>query len=201
MSNGEHKTAVVLLNLGGPDKTESIEPYLRNFFTDPNIFGLPPGLRHALAWLVARRRSRGEALTAYAKLGGRSPLLENTQAQTDALQAALGDAFRVFVSMRYWHPMSAAVISEINAYAPDRIVLLPLYPQFSTTTTHSSFQDFGRNLSKTGLDIPVTALCCWPFDAGFIKASAERAEVHEPGDIFPVFHDLFAGRSSRDTRS
>lgn len=166
------KTAVVLLNLGGPDSTAAIEPYLRNFFTDPNIFGLPAGFRHALAWLVARRRSRGEALDAYAKLGGKSPLLDNTCEQAAALQDILGDAFKVFVSMRYWHPMSAEVVEDIKLYNPDRIVLLPLYPQYSTTTTNSSFQDFGRSLDAAGIYVPVTALCCWPLDAGFISASA-----------------------------
>lgn len=168
------KTAVVLLNLGGPDSTESIEPYLRNFFTDPNIFALPAGFRHALAWLVARRRSRGEALEAYAKLGGKSPLLDNTREQAAALQEVLGDAFKVFVSMRYWHPTSAEVVKDIATYEPDKIVLLPLYPQYSTTTTNSSFQDFGRSLVAAGVTAPVAALCCWPLDAGFISASAAR---------------------------
>jgi len=172
----EQKTAVVLMNLGGPDKPESIRPFLFNFFMDKNIIGVPKPVRYLIARWISWSRGRGAAKTAYDALGGKSPLLENTQAQADALQRVLDAAglqAKVFVTMRYWHPMSAAVTRAVQAYAPDKIILLPLYPQFSTTTSFSSIQDWQRSADAIGMTIPTEKICCYPFAEGFIKASAD----------------------------
>lgn len=166
------KLAVVLFNLGGPDSPAAIRPFLRNFFTDPNIIGAPWPIRRVIAELIARRRSRREAGQSYGELGGRSPLLANTEAQARALEAALGGDARVFVAMRYWHPMADAVAASVKAWGPDRIVLLPLYPQFSTTTTRSSLGVWKTAAAKIGLTAPTHTLCCYPGDEGFIAASA-----------------------------
>jgi ferrochelatase len=165
------KTAVVLFNLGGPDSPQSIQPFLFNFFRDPNVVRLPAIFRWLLAWWISFSRSKGAAKSSYNLIGGRSPLLENTQAQQGALEAALGNGFRVFTCMRYWHPLTEAVVADVRAYAPDNIVLLPLYPQYSTTTTRSSLRTWKHAFGKP--EVPVSLVCCYPADAGFIAASVK----------------------------
>lgn len=180
------KTAVILFNLGGPDKAESIRPFLINFFMDKNIIRAPLPIRFFVSRLIAYRRSKKEAGISYGMLGGKSPLLENTQAQADALQKKLGDAFKVFVVMRYWHPMAAEVAQQVHSYNPDEIVLLPLYPQYSTTTTRSSFQDWFKATAKIGLKTPTQMVCCYPFNAGFISASVSN--IKEAYNAFIAKH-------------
>lgn len=168
------KVAVVLFNLGGPDSKKSIRPFLFNFFMDKNIIRLPLPLRFLIAQLISIRRSRKEAGSSYAFLGDKSPLLENTEAQARALEQQLNETggieFKTFVCMRYWHPMAGAVARAVQRWSPDKIILLPLYPQFSTTTTRSSLQQW----SKQNLNTPTSAVCCYPFNDGFLKASAEN---------------------------
>ncbi|HJM50542.1 MAG TPA: ferrochelatase [Alphaproteobacteria bacterium] len=171
------RTAVVLFNLGGPDSPEAIRPFLFNLFNDPAIIGLPQPLRWLLARLISRRRARtAEAI--YAHLGGRSPILEGSQAQALALQdvlnqaAAEGDEARVFVAMRYWRPRAGEVVAEVARWAPQRLVLLPLYPQYSTTTSASSLAEWRRLAARQGLDPPTWAVCCYPRQPGFIAALA-----------------------------
>ncbi len=162
------RRAVVLFNLGGPDSPEAIQPFLFNLFRDPAIISLPNPLR----WLLAKRISAKRAPVArdiYANIGGRSPLLDLTHAQAEALQTELGEDHRVFVCMRYWNPMSEAVAKEVAAWQPDEIVLLPLYPQFSTTTTESSLADWRRH----GLDTPCAVVGCYPTQDGLVRAHAE----------------------------
>ncbi|HEY8189278.1 MAG TPA: ferrochelatase [Micavibrio sp.] len=173
------KTAIVLFNLGGPDKPESIRPFLKNFFMDKNIVQAPYLVRAMISSLIARRRSKKEAGSAYGFLGGRSPLLDNTRAQADALEKTLREQhpetqWKTFIAMRYWHPMSDEIARSVMKWQPDRIVLLPLYPQFSTTTTGSSLQDWRRASRKTGLSAPTSTICCYPLDEKFISASARH---------------------------
>lgn len=169
------KTAVIVFNLGGPDSRETIYPFLFNFFMDKNIIHLPLFLRWFIAHFIAYSRSKNAAENSYAELNYKSPLLENTQAQAQALGKTLGEDFKVFVCMRYWHPMADEVVKQVKNYAPDRIVLLPLYPQFSTTTTHSSFENW-HNVAKD-LNIPTTEIKCYPVNEGFIKASADNIKI------------------------
>ncbi|HOO50429.1 MAG TPA: ferrochelatase [Alphaproteobacteria bacterium] len=171
------KTAVVLLNLGGPDKPESIRPFLINFFMDKNIIKAPYPIRYFISRMIANKRSKNEAGSAYAKLGGKSPLLENTLKQAGAIQGKLGPDFRVFVCMRYWHPMAEEVTKLVKDYAPDQIVLIPLYPQYSTTTTRSSFEDWNKAAAKNNLKVPTKRLCCYPDNEGFIEASAKNIQT------------------------
>lgn len=166
------RTAVVLLNLGAPDRPSAVRPFLRNMFSDPAILSVPGPLRWLLARLIAGLRAR-KAHPIYARLGGGSPLLPNTQAQAAALEKSLGPDARVFVSMRYWHPFSGESIQAVKAYAPDRVVLLPLYPQFSGTTTGSSFKDWRREAVRAGLSAPVHEVCCYPRAPGWVDAVAE----------------------------
>ncbi len=174
------KTAVVLLNLGGPLQQADIKPFLTNFFMDKNIIGAPKPIRWLISRYIAHTRSKGAANSAYAELGFKSPLLENSQAQAAALQQVLdakGVSAKVFVSMRYWHPMAPETLAEIEKYGADRIILLPLYPQFSTTTTGSSVEDFESAQKKAGKKIPVSAIGCYPLLQGFIDASAANIKA------------------------
>lgn len=168
------KTAVVLLNLGAPDQLSAVEPFLYNLFRDPAIlsFRVPQVVRNILAKIIARRRAP-TALHIYEQLGGKSPLYENTQMQALRLQEILGNAYDVRVAMRYWHPFSKDLISEFVQNPPDEIILLPLYPQFSTTTTQSSLKEWMMLQRKAGLNIPTRYVCCFPESEGFIKAQAD----------------------------
>lgn len=176
------KTAVILFNLGGPSNPEAVRPFLFNFFMDKNIIPVPKPLRFLIAKYISWKRGANEAKTSYDLLGGRSPLLENTLDQSAALQRVLeqrfpdvNDDLRVFVSMRYWHPLAKDVLREVSAFAPDKIVLLPLYPQFSTTTSFSSMEEWQNLAHRSSLKhVPVSEICCYPQDPGFIKASADN---------------------------
>jgi ferrochelatase len=163
------RVAVVLMNLGGPDSLEAVRPFLVNLFSDPAIIGLPGPLRWPLARLIAWRRAP-VARMIYARLGGQSPLLANTNAQAHALEGALGSGYRCFVAMRYWHPSSAETAREVADWAPDEIVCLPLYPQFSTTTTASSLASWQYAAKQQGLDCPTRCVRCYPCERGLIEA-------------------------------
>jgi ferrochelatase len=175
----QRKTAVILFNLGGPEKQASVQPFLFNLFNDPAIIGLPLIFRRLLAMLISRRRAP-KAQKIYEELGGGSPILENTQAQARALENSLrghGEV-KVFITMRYWHPMSEQTAREVKAYAPEHIILLPLYPQFSTTTTGSSFTDWDRAAASAGLDAPTSRICCYPTQEDFIKSHAQLVRTY-----------------------
>lgn len=167
------KLAVVLMNLGGPDSADAVEPFLYNLFSDPAIITLPNPLR----WLVARQISSRRAPIAqqiYAKIGNTSPLVSNTEAQARALEAVLGGETRCFIAMRYWHPFADRAARTIVQWGADEVVLLPLYPQFSSTTTASSLADWHRAAKRAGITTPTHAICCAPDEPGFIAALAEN---------------------------
>lgn len=167
------KLAVVLFNLGGPDAPEAIEPFLRNLFGDPAILSLPSFIRVPLARFIARRRAP-VARAIYAQIGGRSPILPQTEAQARALETALKEyECKAFIAMRCWKPFSFDAARAIKEWSPEKIVLLPLYPQYSTTTTASSFKDWARASAAAGLDLPRSHICCYPSDPGFIEALAD----------------------------
>ena len=169
------KLGIVLFNLGGPDSPEAVEPFLRNLFSDPAIISLPAIVRKPLAWFIARRRAPF-ARKIYDHIGGRSPILEETRSQAQALETALTGPdveAKVVVAMRCWHPFSDAAAQAVKAWGADAIVLLPLYPQYSTTTTASSFSDWNRAARKTGLNLPTSRLCCYPDSEGFVAAAAD----------------------------
>ena len=179
------RIAVVLMNLGGPDRLEAVQPFLFNLFSDPAILRLPALVRLPLARFIAWRRGR-VAQEIYRKLGGGSPLLANTEAQARALEAVLGSQYRCFVAMRYWHPASGQTAREIADWAADEVVCLPLYPQFSTTTTASSLAAWRASASRCKIECPTRIVCCYPADPGFVEAVAgligpavETATGHE----------------------
>jgi ferrochelatase len=168
------KLAVVLFNLGGPDSPEAVEPFLQNLFSDPAIISLPWVVRKPLARFISHRRAP-LARKIYGHIGGRSPILEETQKQARALEQALhapGVEAKTFIAMRCWHPFSDSAALAVKNFAPDHIVALPLYPQFSTTTTASSLRDWDRAAKNAGLAQPLTRICCYPDEPGFITAAA-----------------------------
>jgi len=165
------RRAVVLMNLGGPDSPEAVRPFLYNLFSDRAIIGLPTVLRVPLAWLIAARRTVA-ARAIYAQIGGSSPLLANTKAQARALEAELGAEYRCFVAMRYWHPLTASAVGAVKAWHPDEIVLLPLYPQFSTTTTASSLAVWRGEAARQELVGTTREIRSYPEAPGFVAALA-----------------------------
>ena len=171
MSFGGRRVAVVLFNLGGPDSPDAVRPFLFNLFNDPAIISAPGPVRWCLAQLISRRRAP-LARENYAIMGGRSPLLPNTVKQAKALESTLGDEVRCFIAMRYWHPFADEAARDVKAFAPDHIVLLPLYPQFAAATTGSSLADWHRAARKAELDTPTSTICCYPDEKGFVSAMA-----------------------------
>ncbi len=168
------RIAVVLFNLGGPDDQASVRPFLFNLFNDPAIIGLPGIFRTPLAKLISSRRETS-AQANYALMGGGSPLLPETRRQAEALQAVLGarlggDEVKVFIAMRYWHPLTEKTAAEVAAFGPDEVVLLPLYPQFSTTTTESSLKAWNAAYAGPGVS---RAVCCYPAATGWVEAQAQ----------------------------
>lgn len=168
------KLGVVLFNLGGPDGPDSVKPFLFNLFNDPAIISVPQPLRVGLATLISTTREKS-AKANYAIMGGGSPLLPETQKQADALKAALqaplealGIEVEVFIAMRYWHPLVSEVAKAAKAWGAQKIIGLPLYPQFSTTTTASSWLEWRRHW-KGKADL----ICCYPRNDDFVKAHAE----------------------------
>jgi ferrochelatase len=169
------KIAVVLFNLGGPDSLDSVEPFLRNLFSDPAILPLPGWLRLPAAWMIAKRRAP-VAQAIYREIGGRSPLLEETTAQAAALEQALvrrGTEAKTFIAMRAWKPTSDETVRLVRACEPSLVVLLPLYPQYSTTTSGSSLATWQAASLRGGLAVPHKRLCCYPWDDGFVAALGE----------------------------
>lgn len=171
------KISVVLFNLGGPDSLDHVKPFLFNLFNDEAIINLPFFARIPLAFLISRLRNK-KAQKIYQQLGGKSPLLEYTLQQKELLQKQLDGenlssiTFSTHVCMRYWHPLSSEIIIELENEQPDHIVFLPLYPQFSTTTTNSSFKDLKDQLNKNPLlkKIPFYTICSYQKHPDFIQA-------------------------------
>lgn len=168
------RLAVVLFNLGGPDGPAAVRPFLFNLFRDAAIIGAPAPVRYPLAAFISATRAKG-ARANYALMGGGSPLLPETRRQAEALEAELarrrpGQEVRVFVAMRYWKPFAAETARAVAAWGPDEIVLLPLYPQYSTTTTGSSLKDWSRAYRGPGR---CRSVCCYPVAEGFAEAHAD----------------------------
>src|SRR5689334_19745547 len=160
MGMTEQKTAVVLFQLGGPDSLDAVEPFLYNLFCDPDIINFPGAFlaRKPLAKFISTRRAKKVA-EHYREIGGKSPIVDLTMAQASALERRLNATIpaRVFVAMRYWRPFTQEVVAAIKQGGYDRIVLLPLYPQFSKATTISSLKEWRKQASLLGLDgIPVS---------------------------------------------
>lgn len=166
------RVAIVLFNLGGPDRPEAIAPFLRNLFCDPAVLPVPWPVRPLLGRWIAHRRLR-PATESYARIGGHSGLLAATERQGAALAAALPELeARAFIAMRYWHPLSLEAARAVAAWNPDDIVLLPLYPQYSIATTGSSLTAWHEAAAAAGLAKTTRTICCWHSAPAFVASLA-----------------------------
>ena len=166
------KIAVVLFNLGGPDKLTSVKPFLFNLFNDPFIIEAPFPLRYLLAKFISSKREK-KAKEIYSHLGGKSPILELTKLQAKKLENKLEkekDNYKVFVSMRYWNPFVRETLKDVINWDPNQIILLPLYPQYSSTTSGSSLFSWKKEMEKQSSSIPTKTICCYSENKKFILA-------------------------------
>tara|TARA_B100000287_G_scaffold352259_1_gene341649 strand:+ start:393 stop:1427 length:1035 start_codon:yes stop_codon:yes gene_type:complete len=168
------KKAVILFNLGGPDKLENVEPFLFNLFNDPAILNLPGFFRYPLAKLIANRRTP-TAKKIYQELGGSSPILKLTEEQAGALEFKLNkddelSEYKCFIVMRCWHPRAENVVKDVINYNPNEVILMPLYPQYSAATSGSSIKEWNDICIKNNLKVKTSTICCYPTDENFIEA-------------------------------
>lgn len=191
------RTGVLLLNLGGPEKLEDVRPFLYNLFSDPEIIRLPfPWLQKPLAWLISSLR-RKKSETNYLEIGGGSPLLQITEAQAEALQSKLseqGKDIQVYVGMRYWHPFTEEAMEKIKQDNIDTLVILPLYPQFSISTSGSSFRVL-EEIWKTDShfkNVQYTLIPSWHNHPGYLMAMTdlikqELQQFENPDEVHIFF--------------
>jgi ferrochelatase len=177
MVSPTRRVGVVLFQLGGPDTLDAIEPFLFNLFCDPDIIDFPFARlgRKPLAKLISSTRAK-KVQHHYSVIGGGSPIRRFTEQQARALQLKLTESgldARCFVAMRYWHPFTTEAIEHLRAAKCDEVVLLPLYPQYSSTTTGSSLNEWRRRFPD---DIPVH--CVDPFYENelYLEAVVEKLE-------------------------
>lgn len=184
MANSIRRIGVVLFQLGGPDTLEAIEPFLFNLFCDPDIIDFPFARigRKPLARLISSTRAR-KVQHHYAAIGGGSPLRRFTEQQARSLQLKLTECgldARCFVAMRYWHPFTEEAVSQLQAANCDEVVLLPLYPQYSSTTTGSSLNEWRRKFRDS---LPTRSVDAFYRNTTYLEALVER--VNEALTRFP----------------
>jgi ferrochelatase len=167
------KTAVLLLNLGGPDSLEAVEPFLYNLFSDREIIKLP--LQKPMARLISKLRSR-KVKGRYQKIGGKSPITDITRRQAEALQDELGKDFKVFIGMRYWHPTIEEAVEEIIKEGFNNMVLLPLFPQYSHATTGSCIKELRRTVDKLRADLELITVESWHDHPAYLEALSEKVK-------------------------
>jgi len=167
------KKTVILFNLGGPDKLESVEPFLFNLFNDPAIISIPSFLRYPLAKLISKRRAP-IAKNIYKEIGNKSPILKLTIDQAKSLENSLAEKgdYKCFVVMRCWHPRATNVIKKVKEYNPEEVILLPLYPQFSASTSGSSINEWNDLCKKENYKVKTKTICCYPTENNFIESHA-----------------------------
>jgi len=165
------KKAIILFNLGGPDKLESVEPFLFNLFNDAEIISIPSLFRYPLAKLISKRRAP-VAKNIYKEIGNKSPILELTQEQARSLENNLSEKgnYKCFVVMRCWHPRATAVINQVKEFNPEEIILLPLYPQFSAATSGSSINEWKNLCKKENFNVKTKTICCYPTENNFVES-------------------------------
>jgi ferrochelatase len=182
------RVGVLLLNLGGPERLEDVRPFLFNLFSDPEIIRLPfPWLQQPLAFLISSLRAR-KSQENYKQIGGGSPLRRITEQQAEALQLKLlerGQEAQIYIGMRYWHPFTEEAIARIKRDQIQKLVILPLYPQFSISTSGSSFRLLEQLWQRdSSLDqVEYTAIPSWYHRPGYLRAMADLI-THEL-DQFP----------------
>ena len=179
-------TALILLNMGGPDSLEAVEPFLYNLFCDRELIQLPAGalLQKPFAKLISYFRAK-KVVENYRKIGGKSPLLDWTRKQAEGIATRLGERYRPYVVMRYWNPRAEKVVADIKQAGIETAIVLSMYPHFTGATTGSSVNDFKRAVAKVYPDLEFQLIEQWFDWPGYLDALANR--VNEGLD---TFHDL-----------
>lgn len=182
------KKHVVLMNFGGPLSLKDVRGFLFRLFSDPYIISLPYILRIPLAFLISSFRAK-KAEGLYAKMGGRSPIHEGAKRQKEALQKALGDEYEVSLAMRYSIPSFKEIAKKLSQKYAKEIILLPLYPQYSTSTVESSLWYFEKFRKKYNLPKPIKKICCFPQEPKFIESWVDNIKktINERKDLLFVF--------------
>ncbi|WP_435148869.1 ferrochelatase [Candidatus Pelagibacter bacterium nBUS_32] len=188
------RKAVILFNLGGPDKLNNVEPFLFNLFNDPAILNLPGFLRYPLAKLISNRRAP-TAKKIYQELGGSSPILKLTEEQSKALEHKLNNEddnseYKSFIVMRCWNPRAEEVVKQVKNFVPDEVILMPLYPQYSAATSGSSIKEWKDVCKKNNFEVKTSTICCYPTDKNFILA--HRSEIIKKIDSLTNFKLIFS---------
>ena len=172
------KVGVLLMNLGGPERITDVGPFLYNLFSDPEIIRLPvPAFQKPLALLISTLRST-TSQQAYLSIGGGSPIRRITEQQARELQSKLRDKglnVTTYIAMRYWHPFTESAIADMKADGVDQIVVLPLYPHFSISTSGSSFRELKklRDSDSEFKKIPMRCVRSWFSQSGYLKSMVE----------------------------
>ena len=187
------RKAIILFNLGGPDTLSSVEPFLFNLFNDPAIISLPTIFRYPLAKFISKRRTP-VAKAIYAEMGGRSPILEETKTQADAIEKNLEnekDEYKCFIVMRCWNPRATETIKKVKTFNPDQVILLPLYPQFSNATSGSSINEWLDVCKHEKLTAETKIICCYPTEKDFILSYSnlikEKIDLKKLNEITLIF--------------
>ena len=190
------RVGIVLLNLGGPERIQDVGPFLYNLFADPEIIRLPiPALQKPLAWLISTLRSN-KSQEAYRSIGGGSPLRRITDQQARELQSLLRqrnvDA-TTYVAMRYWHPFTESAVADMKADGIEQVVVLPLYPHFSISTSGSSFRELQRlrQGDERFAQLPLRAIRSWHDHPGYLKAMAQLMEREIDACVDPSTAHVF----------
>jgi len=187
------KKAIILFNLGGPDNLNAVEPFLFNLFNDPAIISLPTLFRYPLAKFISKRRTP-IAKKIYSEMGGKSPILEETQAQANAIEKNLQDQqddYKCFIVMRCWNPRATETINKVKKFNPDQVILLPLYPQYSGATSGSSINEWIEVCKKEDLTVETKIICCYPTEKDFILSYSnlikEKIDLKKLNEITLIF--------------
>jgi len=187
------KKAIILFNLGGPDNLDAVEPFLFNLFNDPSIINLPGLFRYPLAKFIAKKRAPiSKAI--YAKMGGKSPILEETQRQAKAIEKSLEeekDEYKCFIVMRCWNPRAKEIIKKVKEFNPNQIILLPLYPQYSNATSGSSIKEWLDLCKIENINTETKIICCYPTEKDFILSHVnlikEKIELEKLAETILIF--------------
>jgi len=187
------KKAIILFNLGGPDSPAAVQPFLFNLFNDPAIISLPGIFRYPLAKFISKKRTP-VAKAIYAEMGGKSPILEETQAQADAIEKTLkkeNDDYKCFIVMRCWNPRAVDVIKKVKEFNPQQTILLPLYPQYSSATSGSSIKEWFDVCKQENINTETKIICCYPTEKDFILAYAnlikDKINLNKLSDTTLIF--------------
>lgn len=186
------KKAVLLLQMGGPDSLDAVEPFLLNLFSDREIIKIGPAWLQPIISRIIVKKRKAHVEENYAMIGGKSPLRELTDEQAGTLEKALGGGYRCFVAMRYWRPSTLEALAEIRRAGITDITALSLYPHYSRATTGSSIKELKRVLLEAKASFNVKYVECFYNNTGYIDALEERireglAQFHPLADVELLF--------------